>query len=137
VGIILDSSVIISAERKGHSVRQILEKVQAIHGETEIGLSVVTIAELVHGAYRAQTQIQKQHRLEFIERLCQDVPVHPMTLAIARLVGRIEGEQQAKGIQLAFEDLVIGVTALQLGYAVLTLNVRHFQLIPGLAVVKL
>jgi hypothetical protein len=28
--------------------------------ETEIGLSVVTVAELVHGAYRAQTQAQPE-----------------------------------------------------------------------------
>ena len=52
MGIILDSSVIITAERRGHSVRQILEQVQTSQAETEIGLSVVTVAELVHGAYR-------------------------------------------------------------------------------------
>ncbi len=135
MGIILDSSVIITAERRGHSVRQILEQVQTSQGDTEVGLSVVTVAELVHGAYRAQTQTQRERRLEFIERLCRDVPVHPVTLDIARMVGRIEGEQEAKGIQCAFEDLVIGVTALHLGYAVMTLNARHFQRIPGLNVV--
>ena len=85
MGIILDSSVIIAAERGGHSVRQILEQVQASQGETEVGISVVTVAELVHGAYRAKTQAQQERRLEFIERLCRDVPVHPMTLDIARL----------------------------------------------------
>jgi predicted nucleic acid-binding protein len=135
MGIILDSSVIIAAERGGHSVRQILEQVQASQGETEVGISVVTVAELVHGAYRAKTQAQQERRLEFIERLCRDVPVHPMTLDIARLMGRIEGQQEANGIQFAFEDLVIGVTALHLGYAVMTLNARHFQRIPGLSVV--
>lgn len=96
-------------------------------------MSVVTVAELVHGAYRAQTQAQQEQRLEFIERLCRDIPVHPVTLDIARMVGRIEGQQEAKGIQFAFEDLVIGVTALHLGYAVMTLNARHFQRIPGLS----
>ena len=135
VGIILDSRVIIAAERRGHSVRQILEQVQTSQGETEVGLSVVTVAELVHGAYRAQTQAQQERRMEFIERLCRDVPVHPVTLDIARMVGRIEGEQEAKGVQFAFEDLVIGVTALHLGYSVMTLNARHFQRIPGLSVV--
>jgi predicted nucleic acid-binding protein len=44
VGIILDSSVIIAAERGGHTVREILERVKAVQGETEIGVSVVTIA---------------------------------------------------------------------------------------------
>ena len=135
VGIILDSSVIIAAERRGRSVLQILEEVQSSQGETEIGLSVVTVAELTHGAFRAQTQAQQQRRLEFIERLCQDVPVHPVTLDIARLLGRIEGHQEAKGIQIAFEDLAIGATALYLGYALMTLNIRHFQRIPGLSVV--
>jgi predicted nucleic acid-binding protein len=32
--------------------------------------------------------------------------------------------------------MVIGVTALQLGFEVATLNVRHFQLIPSLKVVS-
>lgn len=96
MGIILDSSVIIAAERRGHTVRQILEQVQASQGEIEIGLSVVTVAELVHGAYRAKTAEQQQGRLAFIERLCQDVPVHPVTIAIARTAGRIEGQQEPK-----------------------------------------
>jgi tRNA(fMet)-specific endonuclease VapC len=133
VGIILDSSVIITAERKGHSVRQILERVQASQGEIEVALSVVTVAELVHGAYRAKTTEQQQGRLAFIERLCQDIPVHPVTLDIARTAGRIEGQQEAKGIRISFEDLLIGATALHLGYSVATFNVRHFQQIPGLA----
>jgi predicted nucleic acid-binding protein len=54
VGIILDSSVIIAAERRGQSVRQILEQVQTSQGETEVGLSVVTVAELLHGSYRTR-----------------------------------------------------------------------------------
>lgn len=112
MGIILDSSIIIAAERKGRTVLQILEQVRAAQGELEIGVSVVSIAELVHGAYRAKTQEQQDRRLEFIERLASDVPVHPVTLAIARLAGRIEGQQEAKGVQLAFEDLLIGATAL-------------------------
>jgi len=137
VGIILDSSIIIAAERKGRTVLQILEQVRAAQGELEIGVSVVSIAELVHGAYRAKTQEQQERRLEFIERLASDVPVHPVTLAIARLAGRIEGQQEAKGVQLAFEDLLIGATALHLGYNVATLNVRDFQRVPGLTVVQL
>lgn len=137
MGVILDSSVIIAAERRGHTVRQILEQVRAARGEMEIGVSVVSIAELVHGAYRAKTQEQQNRRLEFIERLAKDVPVHPVTLEIARLAGRIEGQQEARGVQFAFEDLLIGATALHIGYEVLTLNLRHFKQIPGLTVVQL
>jgi predicted nucleic acid-binding protein len=137
VGIILDSSVIIAAERRGHSVSQILEQVYRNQGEVEVGLSVVTIAELVHGAYRAKAPEQKVRRLAFIERLCLDVPIHPVTLTIARLAGRIEGQQEAKGIRISFEDLLIGATALHLNYSVATLNVRHFGQIPALSITQL
>jgi predicted nucleic acid-binding protein len=47
VGIILDSSIIIAAERSGHTVREILEQVKVAQGKIEIGVSVVTVAELV------------------------------------------------------------------------------------------
>ena len=53
--------------------------------------------------------------------------MHPVTLAIARLAGRIEGQQEAMGVQFAFEDLLIGATALHLGYEVATLKVRPYQ----------
>jgi len=92
VGIVLDSSVIIAAERRGRTVREMLEQVKAAQGEIEVGISVVSIAELVHGAYRTKTQAQQQRRLEFIDRLSGDVPVYPVTLDIARLAGRIEGQ---------------------------------------------
>jgi tRNA(fMet)-specific endonuclease VapC len=137
VGIVFDSSIIIAAERRGRTVREILEQIKVAQGEIEIGVSVVTVAELVHGAYRTKTEVQQQRRLEFIERLSSEVPVHPVTLDIARIAGRIEGQQEAMGIRFAFEDLPIGATALHLGFEVATLNLRDFQRIPGLSVIQI
>jgi tRNA(fMet)-specific endonuclease VapC len=137
MGLILDSSILIAGERRGESVREILERVQAKHGETESGLSAVTIVELTHGIYRAKSDTDRERRRAFTEELCRDVAVYPLTLEIAQLAGRIEGEQAARGVSIAFEDLLIGTTALHLGYSVATLNARHFQLIPGLSVVPL
>ena len=93
MGLILDSSILVAAERKGLSVREILEQFKSGHGETEIGLSVVTIAELTHGAFRAQVEARKLRRLAFIDRLCRDIPIYSITVEIARIVGRIEGQQ--------------------------------------------
>lgn len=137
MGIILDSSILIAAERGRESVRQILKRVQATQGETEAGLSAVTIVELTHGIYRAKSDAHRERRRLFTEELCRDVAVHPVTLEVAQLAGKIEGEQASQGVSIAFEDLLIGSTALHLGYAVATLNVRHFQLIPGLSVIRL
>jgi predicted nucleic acid-binding protein len=137
MGIILDSSILIAAERGGEGVRQILKRVYAAHGETETGLSAVTIVELTHGIYRAKSDEDRERRRLFTEELCRDVAVYPVTLEVAQLAGKIEGEQASHGVSIAFEDLLIGTTALHLGYAVATLNVRHFRLIPGLSVIQL
>jgi len=64
------------------------------------------------------------------------LPVHPVTPSLALAAGRIDGEAQSKGVRIPLPDLLIGVTALELGYSVLTSNRRHFSLIPGLTVAQ-
>jgi predicted nucleic acid-binding protein len=65
------------------------------------------------------------------------LPIHPVTVPIALRVGQVDGENQAKGVRLPLADLLIGVTALELGFTVATGNLRHFQRIPGLSVIQL
>jgi predicted nucleic acid-binding protein len=113
MGLILDSSILIAGERGGESVRAILKRVQATQGEAESGLSAVTVVELTHGIYRPKTDTHRERRRAFTEDLCRDLTVHPVTLEIAQLAGKVEGEQAARGISIAFEDLLIGTTALQ------------------------
>ena len=137
MGLILDSSVLIAGERRGESVWEILERIRTKEGETKSALSVISVLELTHGIYRAKTDKGRQRRLEFVEELCHAVPVHPVTLEIAKLAGKIEAEQSSQGISIAIPDLLIGVTALHLSYSVASLNARHFSSIPGLAVIQL
>ena len=54
--------------------------------------------------------------------------------SIARRAARVDGESKRRGEVIPFQDLVIGVTALEFDYAVATANVRHFRMIPGLMV---
>jgi predicted nucleic acid-binding protein len=54
LGLILDTSVLVAGERRGLTVDQLLDEVRtAIGKEIEIAVSAITIAELVHGFYRA------------------------------------------------------------------------------------
>jgi predicted nucleic acid-binding protein len=64
------------------------------------------------------------------------MPIHPVTVSIALRAGQIDGEGTAKGLRVALADLLIGVTALQLGYRVATGNLRHFQMVPGLQIIS-
>jgi tRNA(fMet)-specific endonuclease VapC len=137
MGLILDSSVLIAGERQGHGIRQVLRHIQTKHGEVEAALSAVSVVELTHGIYRAKTETDRARREAFVEEIYRDMIVHAVDLEIAKLAGRIEGEQMAQGVVIAFQDLLIGATALYLDFDVMTLNVRHFQKIPGLRVVSL
>jgi len=136
MGVILDSSVLIAGERRKQSVREILTRVRTAHGDVDCALSVVTIVELTHGIYRAKSDADRERRRAFSEELRRDMVVHPVTIEIAEPAGRIEGEQAAHGITIAFEDLLIGAMALHLGCAVVTSNVGDFQKIPSLSVTQ-
>ena len=135
--LILDSSTLIAGERRGETVRQVIQRVRAACGDQESALSAISIIEFTHGIYRARTDADRVRRNAFADELARDMIVHPVSLAIAQLAGRIEGEQAAKGVSIDVEDLTIGATALHLGFDVATLNVRHFQSIPGLKLVSL
>ncbi len=137
MGLILDSSILIAGERRPETVKQLIQRVRAIFGDTESALSAISIIELTHGIYRARTDADRMRRKTFADELTRDMIVHPVSLGIAQLAGRIEGEQAARGISIAVEDLIIGATALYIGFDVATLNVKHFQAIPGLNVIAL
>ncbi|MHB8501744.1 MAG: PIN domain-containing protein [Candidatus Acidiferrales bacterium] len=137
MGLILDSSVVIAAERRGDNVTQMLKQIVATTGDQRAVLSSVGLTELVHGIYRAQTESARNRRDSFIRELLNDVEVYPYTKETAQLAGKIDGEQQSRGITIPFGDLLIGATALEVGYSMLTVNVRHFRLIPSLTVVQL
>jgi predicted nucleic acid-binding protein len=137
MGLILDSSVVIAAERRGDTVEKLIEHVVSAAGDQDAALSSVGLTELAHGIYRAQTQEMRLRRQSFIDELLRDLAVYPYTKTTALLAGKIDGEQQARGVTIPFGDLLVGITALELGFPVLTVNLRHFRLIPGLKIVQL
>lgn len=106
-------------------------------GETEVGISVVTLIELAHGAARADTAERKSKRVKFIEELLTALPVYPVTAAIALRAGHLDGQNQARGVKVPLPELLVGVTALELGYGVGTANIQHFLQVGGLPVHQL
>jgi tRNA(fMet)-specific endonuclease VapC len=137
MGLILDSSVVIAAERRGDTVEQLIEQIVSRIGDQEAALSAIGLTELIHGIYRARTPEVRLRRESFLNELLADLAVYPYTKETALLAGKIDGEQQSRGVVIPFGDLLIGATALSLGYQVLTGNPRDFQRVPGLSVVQL
>ncbi len=137
LGLVLDSSVLIAAERRKLKPDQALETFQKAVGEIPILMCSLTVAELGHGIYRASTPEIRDRRRAFLDELKATVPIYPVTEAAAEIIARIGGEQAAQGINLPLGDLIIGACALELGYAVGTGNLRDFNRIPGLIVIPL
>jgi len=137
MGLILDSSVVIASERRGDTVEQLIQEIVRVAGDQEAALSSIGLTELIHGIYRARTPEIRSRRESFLNELIADVTVYPYTKETALLAGRLDGEQQGRGVVIPFGDLLIGATALSLGYKVLTGNLRDFRRIPGLQVIQL
>ena len=137
LGVILDSSTVIDAERLHLNVAQFLREIRRTIGEREAALSSITVAELAHGIYRANTGERRARRRAFLDDLKAALPVYPVTENTAELVGKLSGESAAEGVTIPFDDLLIGACALERGYAVATRNERHFRLIPNLTLVAI
>jgi predicted nucleic acid-binding protein len=102
----------------------------------DVAVSVITLVELAHGVARANTPERRVLRQQFLDELMMALPVHSVTVPAALRAGQIDGENSARGVRVALSDLLIGVTALELGYRVATANVRHFGMVPGLEVLS-
>lgn len=136
LGVILDSSIIIEAERQRLDVARFLKLVTERIGEREAALCAISVAELAHGVHRADTPERGKLRRAFLDDLKATVAIYSITADTAELVGRIHAESSQRGIVIPFADLFIGACALERGYAVATRNMRHFQKIPGLKLVS-
>lgn len=106
-------------------------------GEVSIVICSLTVAELAYGIYRADTPERGRMIHQFLDELKAHVPIHPVTESTAEIIARVGAEQAAKGVTLPLADLMIGARALELGYAIDTLNTRDFNRISGLNVVRL
>lgn len=113
---------------------EFLNSIRQTFGEQNAAISAIGLAELVHGIYRAQTPEIRVRRQAFIDDLMRGIPTYPFATKAALLAGKINGEQQAKGVIIPFVDLLIASTALSVGFSVLTVNLRHFQQVPNLRV---
>lgn len=69
LGVILDSSIMIEAERQHLDVARFLKLVRERIGEREAALCAITVAELAHGIHRANTPERSQARRAFLDDL--------------------------------------------------------------------
>ncbi|MBN2124395.1 MAG: type II toxin-antitoxin system VapC family toxin [Deltaproteobacteria bacterium] len=128
MGVILDTSVLIEAERG----RLDLEAFIKDREQEPFGLSVIAAAELIHGVYRADSAARRRKRSAWVEKVLEVFPLFSFTLDAARIYADIWAQLRTRGATIGAHDLIIGSTALALGFSVATFNKRHFDRIEGL-----
>lgn len=97
-----------------------------------LSISTITLAELYSWAYRTA---QSPRRLASVQNLLAEVDTLPVNRVIALRCGRVRAEMLDRGQVLAVPDLLTASTALVSGYTMVTHNIRHFSMVPGLRVV--
>jgi predicted nucleic acid-binding protein len=136
VGLILDTSVLVDAERRRLNVARLLDQLSQYEAEN-ISICAVTVMELAQGIAGAKTEEVKQLRERFLRNLRASVPVIALSDALALRAGRLNGSLRQSGITIGIADAMIAASALDSGSAVATFNVRHFKAVLGLEVVEL
>ena len=130
MGVIIDSSVFVSSERGTLDLKSRLEG----RRDEAAAMSAMTASELLHGVHRAGPGAVKARREAFVERLLATIAVVPFDDVVARVHARVWATLAASGVNLGAHDLIIGATALALGWSVATRDTRSFPKIPGLEV---
>ena len=130
MGVIVDSSVFVASERGSFDLRA---KLQGRSGEAA-AMSAITASELLHGVHRAAPPAVKARREALIERLLATIEVVPFDDVVARVHARLWATLAGSGVNLGAHDLIIGSTAVALGWSVATRDTRSFPRIPGLQV---
>lgn len=124
---LLDTDIMIYS-LKGDPV--VIENIKR-HASAPKAISVVTFGELVFGAHRSQKVMEN---LAKVHRIKEIFPVVEVTPAIMEIFGSMKAELQKSGASVDDFDLLIGATALTMGYGVVTNNEKHFKKMPGLVI---
>ncbi|MEP7326308.1 MAG: PIN domain-containing protein [Gemmatimonadota bacterium] len=133
MGVIVDTSLLIAAERGAIRLEALLETL----GSEPVGIAAITASELLHGCHRAVDAATRTRRAAFVEAILDAVPVLPFGLTEARRHAELWANLSREGAMVGPHDMLIGATALARGDALATLNQLEFHRIAGLRLVAL
>jgi tRNA(fMet)-specific endonuclease VapC len=130
LAVLIDTSVLVNAERRGLSLEHAL-------GERERAISVITASELLYGVHRATDDRVRTRRQAFVEHLISSIEPLPITTSVARSHAEIWAGLERSGEAIGAHDMWIAATPVSHGMEVATANTIKFERVPGLTVVAL
>jgi len=125
--ILVDTTVLIDFLRKEKKEKSLLWKLREKY--SYIAISAISVFELFAGA----TDEQKENDVKVLLKWFDIIDLNE---EIAEMCGKILIELRKSNKLIEYRDLFIGVSALFYDLKLVTLNIRHFDRIPELEIIK-
>jgi tRNA(fMet)-specific endonuclease VapC len=97
----------------------------------DVGISTITVAELLVGAQKSQRP-QQNHAA--VEQFLLPLTVVPFDYDAAIVYGNVRAVLEQQGTRIGALDMLIAAQAVSLGVTLVTNNGREFMRVPGLLV---
>ncbi len=134
MGVIIDTSIFIRAERNNQSLFTMISNLPA---DDDVYISVATVSELLVGVHRANSEDRRIRRSAFVENILSSFIPLEMTTPIARIQATIVVDLISRGQIIRVQDMWIAATAIHYGFSVLTYDLSDFSRIQGLNILKI
>ena len=124
---ILDTCTWIEFFHERHGVREHIAKMET----QQIGASEVTLAELTYGAINSSDY---ERHIKEPQRLRQDIVIYDISDVFeeyGQIRCALKNIRKDLDKEVGQFDMLIGATALHYGLTVVTDNIKHFSLMPG------
>jgi tRNA(fMet)-specific endonuclease VapC len=132
MGLIVDSSVLIAAERGKLDWNAFVRK----WSSEPLFMASITLSELWHGYHRT-TGSNMEKRRGFIQELEAGIPILEFAAKEALIHARIWADMEIIGRRIGPHDMMIAAIALANEHAVATLNESEFGRVSGLKLVAM
>ena len=97
----------------------------------DLGISVITLAELEYGASKSSEPTRNR---EALEQFVSPLEIAAFDRQATSVYGKIRALLETRGRPIGSMDLLIAAHALSLNVRLVTNNVREFKRVPGLRV---
>ena len=126
--LLLDTNICIYLIRE--KPRSILERFKE-HAVGDIGISVITLAELEYGVSKSGKPATNK---EALDQFVAPLELVAFDRSATAVYGKLRTTLEKKGQSIGAMDLLIAAHALALSVRLVTHNVREFSRVPGLRV---
>ncbi len=133
MGLVLDTSVLIEAERGKLALSSILRK--SFPNES-IYISSISVSELYLGAHLSQKSFNEQ-RTTSIEIMISSLIILDFDSKVAKAHAKVWSQLKKKGILIGPYELIIAATCLYHQHSLLTFNIKEFSRVPNLKLASL